>query len=103
MLAVAEEAVHKPDRLVDTCLLSPERDHCPYELSLLIGPESMPTAVSLFSGAGGFCEGVRLAGFKLSCAVEMDEHAARTHGINFPAPLELAPRAGIIATPSRVS
>jgi DNA (cytosine-5)-methyltransferase 1 len=44
----------------------------------------MPTAVSLFSGAGGFCEGVRLAGFKLSCAVEMDEHAARTHGINFP-------------------
>ena len=44
----------------------------------------MPTAVSLFSGAGGFCEGVGLAGFKLSCAVEMDEHAARTHGINFP-------------------
>jgi DNA (cytosine-5)-methyltransferase 1 len=44
----------------------------------------MPTAVSLFSGAGGFCEGVRLAGFKLACAVEMDEHAARTHGANFP-------------------
>jgi DNA (cytosine-5)-methyltransferase 1 len=44
----------------------------------------MPTAVSLFSGAGGFCEGVRLAGFKLACAVEMDKHAARTHGANFP-------------------
>jgi DNA (cytosine-5)-methyltransferase 1 len=44
----------------------------------------MPTAVSLFSGAGGFCEGVRLAGFKLACAVEMDEYAARTHGTNFP-------------------
>jgi DNA (cytosine-5)-methyltransferase 1 len=44
----------------------------------------MPTAVSLFSGAGGFCEGVRLAGFKLACAVEMDAHAARTHGANFP-------------------
>jgi DNA (cytosine-5)-methyltransferase 1 len=45
---------------------------------------AMPTAVSLFSGAGGFCEGVRLAGFRLACAVEMDGYAARTHGINFP-------------------
>ena len=44
----------------------------------------MPTAVSLFSGAGGFCEGVRLAGFKLACAVEMDPYAVRTHGANFP-------------------
>lgn len=44
----------------------------------------MPSAVSLFSGAGGFCEGVRLAGFKLACAVEIDEYAARTHGANFP-------------------
>jgi DNA (cytosine-5)-methyltransferase 1 len=44
----------------------------------------MPTAVSLFSGAGGFCEGVRLAGFTLACAVEMDGYAARTHGVNFP-------------------
>ena len=44
----------------------------------------MPTAVSLFSGAGGFCEGVRLAGFKVVCAVEMDGYAARTHSANFP-------------------
>jgi len=44
----------------------------------------MPTAVSLFSGAGGFCEGVRLAGFKLACAVEMDKYAVQTHGANFP-------------------
>jgi DNA (cytosine-5)-methyltransferase 1 len=50
----------------------------------LFGIWVMPTAVSLFSGAGGFCEGVRLAGFKLACAVEMDEYAARTHGVNFP-------------------
>jgi hypothetical protein len=38
MLAVAEEVVHKPDRLVDTCRLSPERNRCANELSLLIGP-----------------------------------------------------------------
>src|ERR1044072_1098761 len=44
----------------------------------------MPTAVSLFSGAGGFCEGVRLAGFKVVCAVEMDAYAVRTHSANFP-------------------
>jgi DNA (cytosine-5)-methyltransferase 1 len=44
----------------------------------------MPTAVSLFSGAGGFCEGVRLAGFKVMCAVEMDGYAIRTHSVNFP-------------------
>ncbi|WMT70956.1 DNA cytosine methyltransferase [Bradyrhizobium sp. Ash2021] len=44
----------------------------------------MPTAVSLFSGAGGFCEGVRLAGFKVVCAVEMDGYAIRTHSANFP-------------------
>ena len=44
----------------------------------------MPTAVSLFSGAGGFCEGVRLAGFKVVCAVEQDLYAAQTHSANFP-------------------
>jgi hypothetical protein len=36
----------------------------------------MLTAVSLFSGAGGFCEGVRVAGWKVACAVEqMRKHA----------------------------
>ncbi len=40
-------------------------------------------AVSLFSGAGGFCEGVRLAGFKVVCAVEADPSACRTHAANF--------------------
>ena len=43
----------------------------------------MLTAVSLFSGAGGFCEGVRLAGFKVVCAVESDKPACQTHGANF--------------------
>jgi DNA (cytosine-5)-methyltransferase 1 len=43
----------------------------------------MRKAVSLFAGAGGFCEGVRLAGFKVMCAVELDEAACRTHAANF--------------------
>jgi DNA (cytosine-5)-methyltransferase 1 len=40
-------------------------------------------AVSLFSGAGGFCEGARLAGWKVVCAVESDAQACRTHAANF--------------------
>ena len=41
------------------------------------------TAVSLFSGAGVFCEGVRLAGWKVACAVESDAQASLTHAANF--------------------
>ena len=43
-----------------------------------------PSAVSLFSGAGGFCEGVRLANYDVVCAVEADRDACRTHSTNFP-------------------
>ncbi|MGX1348242.1 DNA (cytosine-5)-methyltransferase 1 [Bradyrhizobium elkanii] len=43
----------------------------------------MRKAVSLFAGAGGFCEGVRLAGFKVVCAVESDTDACKTHAANF--------------------
>ncbi len=43
----------------------------------------MLKAVSLFSGAGGFCEGVKLAGFKVVCAVEEDKPACQTHSANF--------------------
>jgi DNA (cytosine-5)-methyltransferase 1 len=43
-----------------------------------------PVAISLFSGAGGFCEGVRLAGYEVICAVENDRDASRTHSANFP-------------------
>ena len=39
--------------------------------------------VSLFSGAGGFCEGFRLAGWKVLCAVEPDAQACLTHASNF--------------------
>ena len=39
--------------------------------------------ISLFSGAGGFCEGFRLAGWKVLCAVEADAQACLTHAANF--------------------
>jgi DNA (cytosine-5)-methyltransferase 1 len=42
------------------------------------------TAISLFCGAGGFCEGVRLAGWQVVSAVESDAQACRTHAANFP-------------------
>ncbi|MGH6822417.1 MAG: DNA cytosine methyltransferase, partial [Methylocella sp.] len=41
-------------------------------------------AISLFCGAGGFCEGVRLAGWQVVSAVESDAQACRTHAANFP-------------------
>jgi DNA (cytosine-5)-methyltransferase 1 len=41
-------------------------------------------AVSLFSGCGGFCEGVRLAGFEVRAAVEFDRYAVETYRHNFP-------------------
>lgn len=41
-------------------------------------------AVSLFSGCGGFCEGVRLGGFEVSAAVEWDRFASQTYRHNFP-------------------
>lgn len=44
----------------------------------------MTKAISLFSGAGGFCEGVRLAGWKVLCSVEADTHACQTYAANFP-------------------
>lgn len=42
------------------------------------------TAVSLFSGCGGFCEGVKKAGFKVQAAVELDRFASETYRRNFP-------------------
>ena len=41
-------------------------------------------AISLFCGAGGFCEGARLAGWHVVSAVESDAQACRTHAANFP-------------------
>lgn len=42
------------------------------------------TAVSLFAGCGGFCEGVELAGFEVKVAVEWDRFACETYRANFP-------------------
>ncbi len=43
----------------------------------------MPTAVSLFSGCGGFCEGIERAGFAVKCGVELDRFAAQSYRRNF--------------------
>lgn len=52
-------------------------------------------AISLFCGAGGFCEGTRLAGWRTVAAVESDAQACLTHAANFP---EVALHRGDIAT-----
>jgi DNA (cytosine-5)-methyltransferase 1 len=41
-------------------------------------------AVSLFSGCGGFCEGIEQSGFEVACAVELDAFACQTYRHNFP-------------------
>lgn len=43
-----------------------------------------PTAVSLFSGCGGFCEGIEQSGFDVKVAVELDRFACQTYRHNFP-------------------
>lgn len=42
------------------------------------------TAVSLFSGCGGFCEGIKRSGFTIKASVELDKHACATYRQNFP-------------------
>lgn len=44
----------------------------------------LPTAVSLFSGCGGFCEGIEQSGFSVKVAVELDKFACETYKHNFP-------------------
>jgi DNA (cytosine-5)-methyltransferase 1 len=43
-----------------------------------------PTAISLFSGCGGFCEGIEQSGFAVKVAVELDRFACETYRYNFP-------------------
>lgn len=42
------------------------------------------TALSLFSGCGGFCEGIESSGIKVNAAVELDKYACLTYRHNFP-------------------
>jgi DNA (cytosine-5)-methyltransferase 1 len=42
-----------------------------------------PRVVDLFSGCGGISLGFKRAGFSIEAAVEFDEHAARSHALNF--------------------
>ena len=44
----------------------------------------MPSAIDLFSGAGGLSLGLKKAGWSVKAAVEFDETAASTHALNFP-------------------
>lgn len=43
-----------------------------------------PMAVSLFSGCGGFCEGIEQSGVAVRVAVELDKFACETYRHNFP-------------------
>jgi DNA (cytosine-5)-methyltransferase 1 len=42
------------------------------------------SAVSLFSGCGGFCDGIEVAGFDVRASVEVDKFAVETYRFNFP-------------------
>lgn len=44
----------------------------------------MANVIDLFAGAGGLSLGAARAGFNISAAVEIDEHAIESHRVNFP-------------------
>lgn len=44
----------------------------------------MLRALSLFSGIGGLCEGVKLAGFNVVGAAELDKYSCESYRANFP-------------------
>ncbi len=49
-----------------------------------------PTVVDLFSGAGGFAEGFRRAGFRILLGIDNDPAAIRSFKANFPEAIALA-------------
>ena len=49
-----------------------------------LSAQQCPTALSLFSGCGGFCEGIESSGFDVRAAVELDKFACETYRYNFP-------------------
>lgn len=46
--------------------------------------QQKPTAIDLFSGPGGLTTGLKLAGFNVIGAVELDSTAAETYHLNHP-------------------
>jgi DNA (cytosine-5)-methyltransferase 1 len=51
----------------------------------LVAQNAVPmTALSLFSGIGGMCLGVKKAGFRIVAAVEHDKYASENYRLNFP-------------------
>lgn len=44
----------------------------------------MPSAIELFSGCGGLSTGLIAAGFEVLSAVEINQTAADTYGLNHP-------------------
>jgi DNA (cytosine-5)-methyltransferase 1 len=44
----------------------------------------MPSAIDLFSGAGGLSLGLKTAGWTVEAAIEFDEASMATHELNFP-------------------
>jgi DNA (cytosine-5)-methyltransferase 1 len=53
-----------------------------YRRARLTGPG--PTCIDLFSGAGGFAEGLRQAGWSIISGADVDPDAAATFRLNFP-------------------
>ena len=50
----------------------------------MINTDGCPTAIDLFSGAGGLSEGLLAAGINVAVAVENHPHPALTHAFNHP-------------------
>jgi DNA (cytosine-5)-methyltransferase 1 len=59
---------------------------------------SRPTAIDLFSGAGGLSLGFEQAGFDVLAAVEYDPIHAATHAFNFPATKVLCADASLVSS-----
>lgn len=54
------------------------------EWSRWIDQSARPTAIDLFSGAGGLSYGLEAAGYQVALSVDLDEWALQTHAANFP-------------------